>query len=435
MTIAYLFSAYFNRFDDVSFSISHVFASKTPSSKRTIYFASLLNMELRNIHLTYMGISLFMLSKKNQEMDQYQIYSFLSKEYPLFSQSSKFFLLPNLAAHCSPDEKFDCFISQQYPDKSVIFSGKKNLIDETPFLLSQLSDDCHSISIVSSLKPKFSIIDTFDGGVYYLQSKLMFILIPRNLAIKFPAPHLFFQALSSFESKKAKLSCNRGKSRRVYFESNDSNYVDVGVGVSRSMTGLYMKSARNVPLSDIEAMNNCFSFIEDCVSQYLPSSLLDAVDTAVNAIELEDFSTLPTTSEIRNSLGLKSSKSNNTVPSSQPCKYLPSASFGRNNLLPLHTDKDMFLSVVHLHSDDDIVRLNDSHSHYEQNSGIVKFFTFDNSTSVALRSGDVLIFNPTIPHCVSSSTDAYSHCNTFCISHYFKTSIAGRNNNSINFSI
>ena len=110
---------------------------------------------------------------------------------------------------------------------------------------------------------------------------------------------------------------------------------------------------------------------------------------------------------------------------------MPSMSFGINNFLPLHTDKDSFLLVVHVHSDFDLRTV--SSAKYPLHSGIVKYFTFDNAVSVGLRSGDLLIFNPTINHCISTSTEKYSNNMNYCISHYFKTAIASRNDNSIKF--
>ena len=34
--------------------------------------------------------------------------------------------------------------------------------------------------------------------------------------------------------------------------------------------------------------------------------------------------------------------------------FMPSASFGSNNLLSMHIDHDMFLSIVHVHCSSDI---------------------------------------------------------------------------------
>lgn len=152
---------------------------------------------------------------------------------------------------------------------------------------------------------------------------------------------------------------------------------------------------------------------------------------------MDDFKSLKSYHKPRKDNIYTPSKEDTNIKVSCDSNFLPSASYGKNNLLPLHTDNDMFLSVVHIHSDRDIVRCESLQykSYYKVDSDIVKYFTFDNSTSVALRSGDLLIFNPTIPHCISSCTDDYENASTYCLSHYFKTSIVGRNNNSIEFHI
>ena len=112
--------------------------------------------------------------------------------------------------------------------------------------------------------------------------------------------------------------------------------------------------------------------------------------------------------------------------------FMPSTSFGFNNLFPLHTDNDMLLSIVHVHCAKDIKNIHGK-TFYKLNNGIVKYFSFDNGITVGMRSGDILIFNPIIPHCVSSSMNECCNDNVFCVSHYFKSLIAGRNNNSIAF--
>ena len=108
--------------------------------------------------------------------------------------------------------------------------------------------------------------------------------------------------------------------------------------------------------------------------------------------------------------------------------FMPSTSYGKDTLLPLHYDKDMFLSIVTIHCVKDIKK-----GKYILDSDIIKYFTFDNGVSVALRSGDILIFNPIIKHCISTKTDEYISEDVYCISHYFKSMLAGRNDNSIKF--
>ena len=67
------------------------------------------------------------------------------------------------------------------------------------------------------------------------------------------------------------------------------------------------------------------------------------------------------------------------------------------------------------------------------NTGVIKYFSFDNRVTVALRNGDILVFNPTIKHCISSKTEDYQEKEVFCVSHYFKTLLCSRNDNSIIF--
>ena len=78
--------------------------------------------------------------------------------------------------------------------------------------------------------------------------------------------------------------------------------------------------------------------------------------------------------------------------------FMPSTSFGRDSLLQMHIDFDYFLSIVTLHHDNTKNELKDE---------IIKYFTFDNYISVALRNNDILIFNPAIKHSVSTKTEKF----------------------------
>ena len=427
------YACYCNRFNDSCFTISHSFSSKTSSSRRTSYCASILNRELKKIHLRYMRINLFKLKLEQKLLSRHDIQIIIEKKFCLDKNSSRFYSLKNLVT-ASCDERYS--IKNTLSKKSVIFSGKSNNNLESDFLLSQLDECANMINIVSSSSPKMNIINTTTGGSYYLGSKFMFVLIPREEAIKFPSPHLFHKCLSVIETKKPKMHSNRGKNRKVFFETKFSNYVDVGVGVSRCSTGLYMKSVRDLPLNEVTVLQKSFSFINNIVLRYIPSSLTEAFSNSLKVVGLDDFSRLPgAMCHSSEKHSVQKIKSNRKLISCQS-DILPSASYGRNNLLPLHTDQDMFLSVVHVHCDNDICFYDEerSQSFYQYDSDIVKYFSFDNCTSVALRSGDVLIFNPNIPHCISSCTDSYQKASTYCLSHYFKTSIAGRNDNSLEFN-
>ena len=44
-------------------------------------------------------------------------------------------------------------------------------------------------------------------------------------------------------------------------------------------------------------------------------------------------------------------------------------------------------------------------SYLKKECDVLKYFTFSTGLTVALRSGDILMFNPQIEHCISSNTD------------------------------
>ena len=194
------------------------------------------------------------------------------------------------------------------------------------------------------------------------------------------------------------------------------------------MPGIYKKTIHGVSDHHIENVNKYFKFVQESVTKHLPLCLLKRFNEALNIVGLEDFNTAELYADKKKSRGTGVEFSNRCCKRS----FMPSASFGSNNLLPLHTDQYMFLSVVHVHALSDVSFVN-GNSCYEMSSKVSKYFTFDDGESVAMRSGDILVFNPTIPHCVSSTTNGYQDDDVFCISHYFKSLIAGRNNNHIEF--
>ena len=68
---------------------------------------------------------------------------------------------------------------------------------------------------------------------------------------------------------------------------------------------------------------------------------------------------------------------------------------------------------------------------YEFDAKVTNYFTFaEQGIAVALRPGDMLLFNPMYQHCVSSRTLHYQGKDVFCVSLYLKTAIVGGNNNN-----
>jgi hypothetical protein len=61
---------------------------------------------------------------------------------------------------------------------------------------------------------------------------------------------------------------------------------------------------------------------------------------------------------------------------------------------------------------------------------ISNYFAFpEEGISVALRPGDMLIFNPLYRHCLSSRSSGFEGKDVFCLSLYLKTAVVGGNDN------
>lgn len=103
-------------------------------------------------------------------------------------------------------------------------------------------------------------------------------------------------------------------------------------------------------------------------------------------------------------------------------KYFGGIAFGCNVFLRCHTDNDFTLSVAHI--------LLDGMDSYSLDDDVVVYFCFPTlGVAVPMRPGDFLLFNATIPHCIS--TRWLKEHKIMCTSLYLKTLVVGGNNNSI----
>jgi hypothetical protein len=97
-------------------------------------------------------------------------------------------------------------------------------------------------------------------------------------------------------------------------------------------------------------------------------------------------------------------------------KIWPSLACARNTYLPLHTDEDYFLSAVSVYS------------RRQTKDIVLQYFCFPTlGIHVAMRNGDFLLFNPKVPHCISSPTSNIH--DSFSMSVYLKTIVVSGNSN------
>ena len=339
-------------------------------------------------------------------------------------------------------------MKSKHVGKNIFFSAKLDSNDDV-----ELLGDGVWVNINNN--EAISLIDTTQGMVCYDKntSDVVFVLLNRQNSIQFRNPDKFIQALEHVEAKKPpKYSC-RGSKRKVVFEDGQekTNYVTVGVAPNRGGKGLYKKGF--VDEQHQCTLDKMTAFIENKCSVYIDKKVKKAWRGVHQAIGLN----------VRNIGPLRKRKkpiddecedgeiiddSNKTVDTSytQMCKLFPSMATGRNTCLQMHTDEDAFLSVVCVYRMDDIeIKRFDRYkngsekpsdvtvSRIKMKCDVLKYFTFSSGVSVALRTGDILMFNPQIDHCISSNTDACKNSDVFCTSHYFKSMVIGLNDNSLLF--
>ena len=100
----------------------------------------------------------------------------------------------------------------------------------------------------------------------------------------------------------------------------------------------------------------------------------------------------------------------------QSSKIWPSLACARNTYLPLHTDEDYFLGAVSVYC------------RAKTKNIVLQYFCFPTlGISVAMKNGDLLLFNPRVPHCISSPTSCIQ--DSFSLSAYLKSIIVSGNSN------
>ena len=105
-----------------------------------------------------------------------------------------------------------------------------------------------------------------------------------------------------------------------------------------------------------------------------------------------------------------------------PAKYFGAIAFGCNVFLRCHRDEDFTLSMCHI--------LLDGEDCYKLDDEIVVYFCFPTlGVAIPMRPGDFLLFNSTIPHCISSRCNEAN--NIISVTMYLKTMVVGGNDNSI----
>jgi len=330
-----------------------------------------------------------------------------------------------------------------YPYRKWVVLQKKcavmdSLVDAIPRQVISLPSiehcmvlyDCfHDDPILQDLLPDFEInapsrvevrnvytdlqeVDCMEG-CKLMESEFVpvFILPPRNYVIDHSSSaHADVAALRRLLSKHTK-TCVRGSKRTgISFQ-----YATFGVTSYQGAPGLGMKKIHECCAKDYNHLLKMKRRLEFIIKRWLPFRMLTALSLSRELVG--DTATMDDRRPSRSSIW-------------------SSVATSFNYMSPAHTDEDSFLScltVSFLPKAIELSTAKKSKKKYDVNLPVACYFCFpEYGLAVALRPGDVLIFNPLHYHCLSQRTEDYRDEDIFVTSFYMKAKQLGGNYNYMN---
>jgi hypothetical protein len=261
--------------------------------------------------------------------------------------------------------------------------------------------NAYVLSAVEDVK----VVDTVSGARLTLTNgDTVFTLIPRHDAIK-KLSHVkkTITSLYALEDAQPKAEV-RGKTR-IPIAEDDGKYTTVGLKPNRGCKGVTECWPKKLKQSDRRKICKLMTTCEDVAKGYIPSNELRGLRIAQLLGEWSQMEGVAT----------------------QP--IWGSLACGKNYYLNSHLDEDFFYSMTTIASE---CGLQCDIDRYSIEAEVCNYFTFaEQGVAVALRPGDMLLFNPMYQHCLSSLTSSYQHNDVFCLLLYLKTAVVGGNDNSL----
>jgi hypothetical protein len=259
--------------------------------------------------------------------------------------------------------------------------------------------------IIHDVRQSLHIVDTIYGSrLMDTLNEPVYILVPRAESIQRIASRVQdHQCLEKLlmESSITK----RGKNR----SGISQNYLTLGAHARRGGTGISMKEPPPKILKEYNNLKTIINRVETIAKTILPSTILRGLNMAKRNVN-----------------------STESMTDTKNCIW-PSVAVSSNYISPAHVDEDFFLSCLTITTDENIsVPPREKTRKYTLDEVGAQIFCFPTfGIGVMLRPGDILLFNPKHYHCCAMRETFYENKNVVISSFYLKTSIIGRNNNSI----
>jgi hypothetical protein len=245
---------------------------------------------------------------------------------------------------------------------------------------------------------ELDVIDTTEGCVLYDDNgNEVCILIPRKKALSRKGKKAFKKHLSLMKLlMKEEKGVERSKARKGIAEKE----VAVGLKTNRVGHGYVESSLKKKNPTAWKTVCKYARQTEHVASEFIKEGLLVGHNRAKDLIGWSS---------------LESAKIFNAL--SVSCNYYSRA----------HVDADFFFSVFQIIVDSDDIS-------YSESGSVVQHFCFPTTGyAVAVRNGDMLLFNPSVYHCLSQKEKSFQGKDVFVNSFYLKSNIVGLHNNEIPF--
>jgi hypothetical protein len=292
----------------------------------------------------------------------------------------------------SPKHSLDKVFLSSRP---VFYSGTTSRIHPNGIFNGRMLSAIEDLQLVNTVLGAYMKTETGDT---------VFILIPRQETIeKMTHVQKTLRALDALDKANNEAE-NRGK-KRIPVAEGGGKYTTVGLKPNRGSTGITESWPHKLGEEHKNGIKKIMTRCYDVARGYLPPRELRGIQIARLLGEWHELKGV----------------------ASRP--IWGSLACGKNYYLNSHTDEDFFYSLTTIASERD---LRQDIDRYRMDAEVSNYFTFpEQGIAVALRPGDMLIFNPLYHHCLSSRTSLYEAHDVFCLSLYLKTAVVGKNDNSL----
>ena len=239
-----------------------------------------------------------------------------------------------------------------------------------------------------------------------IDGSLPFIRLPRDISLSIIGKcglKKIYNALQACQNLRPPLL--RSSKKRVFSDpGKPPRYACIGPQASRTtpMIHEHPSFTQKLPSHHWESLLWLMRRAEECFKTIADHQVISHIHHAKKAVPFKTFTS--------------------TNPKSSSAKFLGGIAFGTNVFLPCHTDEDFTMSIAQVFLE--------GKTSYDLNNDVIVYFCFPTlGIAIPLRPGDYLMFNPLIPHFISSRCKHED--DIICLTMYLKTAIVGLNDNSL----